>query len=118
MRIVRVGQMRIIRWLVPIVLALSFVLAVTVLLWILKISISPRYLVFYYLFPTAIVAMFYGSVFAMFTAIAGAACAAFFLYEPVFTFFISDRLEVGEFVCFSIVALFGSKCTADCLAPE
>jgi len=53
----------------------------------------------------------------MFFAVAATACAAFFLYEPLYSFEVSKPVELGELICFACLALIGAKCTADLLRP-
>jgi K+-sensing histidine kinase KdpD len=109
--------MRVRKFAYPFAVALAAVAAVTALLWQLKLALSPQHLVFYYLLPTAAVAIMFGSLPALVCAAAGALCAAFLLYDPVFSFYIAGRLEVGEFVCFSVLAALSSKCAAEILRP-
>jgi K+-sensing histidine kinase KdpD len=109
--------MRNVKRLLPFAASLLMILMVTALLWRLKIAFSPRHLVFYYLLPTAFVAVFFGSVPAVLSSTAAALCAAYFLYDPTFSFYISDRLEIGEMVCFAVLALLGSKCASDAVRP-
>jgi len=91
--------------------------AVTALLWYLKLAASPQHLVFYYLLPTAAVAILWGHVSAIVCAAASALCAAYLLYDPVFSFYVAGPLEVGEFVCFSVLAALSSKCAAEIRRP-
>ncbi len=44
-------------------------------------------------------------------------CAAFFLYDPMYSFYVANRLEFGELICFAVLALIGVKCTVDLLRP-
>ena len=109
-------------WLVkrasPVVVALAVVSVVTAVLWRVRISaVGPQHLVFFYLLPTAFVATLYGSLPAVICAIAAAICAAFFLYDPLYSFYVSSPLELGELVCFVGLAVIGAKCTADLLRP-
>jgi K+-sensing histidine kinase KdpD len=99
-------------------LVLAVVSAVTAILWIIRISVvGPQHLVFFYLLPIALVATLYGSLPAMLCGIAATLCAAFFLYDPLYSFYVTSPLEVGELVCFVGVALIGAKCAADLLPP-
>jgi K+-sensing histidine kinase KdpD len=102
----------------PVAASLAVVAVVTVILWQFKFSLSPRHLVYFYLLPTAVVAFFWGSVAAMFASVLAIACATFFLYDPVFSFYVSDPLQIGELVSFAVLALLGSKCAAAILRPE
>jgi len=110
--------MRIIKGALPIVVAFAVVSVVTAVLWLVKLeAVGPQHLVFFYLLPTAWVAVRYGSRPAMLCAIAATGCAAFFLYDPLYSFYVPKPVEMGELVCFAGLALIGAKCTADVLRP-
>ena len=103
----------------PISLSLAIVAAVTAVLFYFKDD-DPRtdqHLVFFYLLPTAFIAILYGSVVSMLCAIAATFAAAFFLYDPIFSFYVSSPREVGELIFFAGTALIGAKCTADVTHP-
>jgi len=103
---------------VPVVIALAVVSAVTAVLWFIRISaVGPQHLVFFYLLPTAFVATLFGSLPAVVCAIAAAVSAAFFLYDPLYSFSVASPLDLGELVCFVGLAVIGAKCTADLLRP-
>ena len=103
---------------VPLVVALAVVSAVTAVLWFIRISaVGPQHLVFFYLLPTAFVATLFGSLPAVVCAIAAAVSAAFFLYDPLYSFSVASPLDLGELVCFVGLAVIGAKCTADLLRP-
>ena len=102
----------------PVAVALAVVAAATAVLWLVKQTIGgDHHLVFFYLLPMALVAVLYGSLPAMLCAMAATACAAFFLYEPIYSFRVADPLGWGELICFTGLALIGAKCTADLLRP-
>jgi K+-sensing histidine kinase KdpD len=103
----------------PISLSLAIIAAVTAVLFYFKDD-DPRtdqHLVFFYLLPTAFVAILYGSVVSMLCAIAATFAAAFFLYDPIFSFYVSSPREVGELIFFAGTALIGAKCTAELTHP-
>lgn len=102
----------------PVAASLAIVAVVTAILWDFKVALSLRHVVYFYLLPTAVVAFFWGSLAAMFAAVVAIGCAAYFLYEPMFSFYVSDPLQVGELVSFAVLALLGSKCAAEILRPE
>ena len=103
---------------VPVAVALSIVSAVTAVLWVVRLeSVGPQHLVFFYLLPTALVAVLYGGVAAMLCAGAATLCAAYFLYDPLYSFSVANPLELGELFCFVGLALIGAKCSADLLRP-
>ena len=88
------------------------------MLWLVKQLLgSEQHLVFFYLLPMALVAVLYGGRTAMFCAAAASLCAAFFLYDPIYSFYVSTPLDLGELICFTGLALIGAKCTADLLRP-
>lgn len=110
--------MHIVKTAVPVTVTLAVVLVVTAILWVVRIeSVGPQHLVFFYLLPTALVAVLYGSLPAMLAAVAGTFCAAYFLYDPLYSFSVASRLELGELLCFAGLAVIGAKCTADLLRP-
>jgi K+-sensing histidine kinase KdpD len=109
-------------WLVkaamPAFVAFAVVSIVTAVLTLVKHeAVGPQHLVFFYLLPIALVAMLYGTRTAMLCAFAATACAAFFLYEPLYSFYVATPVEAGELICFTGLALIGAKCTADLLRP-
>jgi K+-sensing histidine kinase KdpD len=71
-----------------------------------------HHLVFFYLVPTAFVAIVYGSVLSMLCAIMATLVAAFFLYDPIYSLYVSDTREVGELIVFALTGLIGAKCIA------
>ena len=111
--------MGILRRATPVAMVLAVVAIITAVLWLIRISVvGPQHLVFFYLLPIAVVASLYGSLPAMLYGIAAAFCAAFFLYDPLYSFYVATPLDVGELVCFVGLALIGAKCAADLLQPR
>jgi K+-sensing histidine kinase KdpD len=103
---------------VPVTVMLAVVASITAVLWFIRISVvGPQHLVFFYLLPIALVATLYGSIAAMLSGIAAALCATFFLYDPLYSFYVRSPLDVGELVCFVGLSLIGAKCAADLLQP-
>jgi K+-sensing histidine kinase KdpD len=110
--------MALLRTAVPVAVSLGVVAAVTGILWLIKTTaVEPQHLVFFYLLPTTLVAVVYGSWPAMLSAVVATACAAFFLYDPLYSFAVTGTRELGELICFACLALIGAKCTADLLRP-
>lgn len=100
--------------LVPVAIALTVVSVVTAILWYFKLAtVGPDHPVFFYLLPIALLTMLYGSLPALLGVVAAAACADFFLYDPIYSFVISSRVEFGDLACFTLVALMGVKCTSE-----
>ena len=102
----------------PIVVPLLIVIAVTEVLYFCKDVVHARHLVFFYLLPTAFVAMLYGSVLSMICAIDATFLAAFFLCDPSYSVYVSQPREIGELMFFVMTALIGAKCTAELMRPQ
>ena len=105
--------MRIWERLAPIVVPLLIVIAATDVLYFFKDAVHARHLVFFYLLPTAFVAMLYGSVLSMIFAIDATFIAGLFLYDSTSGLYLSDPHQAGELLVFAITALIGAKCTAE-----
>jgi K+-sensing histidine kinase KdpD len=100
--------------------AVTFIVgvAVTATLFYFKLAgIGPHHPVFFYLLPIALVAIMFGSAPATLFAITAIPCGAFFLYDPVYSFRITNPLEFGDLICFSVLALTAVKCTVELLRP-
>jgi K+-sensing histidine kinase KdpD len=68
----------------------AIILAVTTVLFYFNQYGPHHHLVFFYLLPTAFVAIVYGSVLSMLCAIMATLVAAFFLYDPIYSLYVSD----------------------------
>jgi two-component system sensor histidine kinase KdpD len=102
----------------PVAVALGVAAIVTAVLWFVRQTVGDeQHLVFFYLLPMALVAILYGSLPAMLCAAAATVCAAYFLYDPVYSFYVSNPRDLGELICFTGLALIGAKCAADLLRP-
>jgi len=102
--------MYILRRATPVAVVIAVVAIVTAILWLFRIlAVGPQHLVFFYLLPIALFAMLYG--------ITATLCAAFFLYEPLYSFYVTSPLDIGELVWFVALALISAKCAADLLQP-
>ena len=97
----------------PLAVSLAIILIVTVVLFYLRNDQQQHHLVFFYLFPTALVAMIYGSVLSMVCATFATLVAAFLLYDPIYSLYVSDPRDVGEMILFAVTGLIGAKCTAE-----
>jgi K+-sensing histidine kinase KdpD len=103
----------------PLAVSLAIILVVTAVLFYFTNTHHQHHLVFFYLFPTALVAMIYGSVLSMVCATFATLVATFFLYDPIYSFYVSDPRDVGELILFAVTALIGAKCTAELMrSPE
>ena len=62
-----------------------------------------------YLLPTILVAIYYGSNVAVFTSFASGLAAAYFLFPPKLSFYITDITHVAELGFFLLLASIASK---------
>jgi K+-sensing histidine kinase KdpD len=98
--------------------SLTVVSLVTAILWYFKrAGLGPLHPVFFYLLPVALLTIFCGRLPALLGASLATACSAFLLYDPVYSFQVTNRLEVGDLVCFGVLALMGVHCTGELLRP-
>ncbi len=103
---------------IPIAVSLGSVGAVTSVLFYFKLTTTAlHHPIFVYLPLIALVAMVYGSVAALIGASAAIVCAAFFLYEPAYSFAVANGLEVGDLLWFALLAVIVTKC-ARALRPS
>jgi K+-sensing histidine kinase KdpD len=110
--------MWIVKGAIPFAVTFAVVSAVTAILWYVKLAgIGTHHPVFFYLLPIALLAMLYGIVPGVLCAVAATLCSAFFLYDPIYSFDVSNRLEFGDLVCFMVLALMGVKCAVELLRP-
>jgi K+-sensing histidine kinase KdpD len=78
----------------------------------------PHHPIFFYLLPVAVVAFLYGTLPATACALSAMLFAAFFLYDPVYSFEVTSPLELGEMAWFVLLALTGIKCTVELFRPQ
>jgi K+-sensing histidine kinase KdpD len=97
------------RWVGPVLVATALVALATGVLLAIYLAWQPNHLIFGYLIPITFVAVRYGSLPAIVTAIASDLCAAYFLYPPDFSIYIADRLQVAELSFFSLLVLATSQ---------
>jgi K+-sensing histidine kinase KdpD len=93
------------RWVGPFLVATILVALTTGILLAMYLQFQAEHLIFGYLIPTTFVAVRYGSVPAIVTAIVSDVCAAYFLYPPDFSIYIADPLQVAELCFFSLLVL-------------
>jgi K+-sensing histidine kinase KdpD len=99
--------------------ALLILVVVTTPLWWLRFTLpgAVNHPVFFYLVPTAILAMTYGVVVGVLFAVAVFASSAFLLYEPMYSFQVSNH-ALGELFWFLMTALIGVNCIAKVRPPS
>ena len=100
------------------VAALAAICAVTAILYYAKLfGFAPHHPIFFYLLPVALVGLLCGPRPALLAAFAATACAAFFLYDPMYSFYVTGRLAFGDLVCFAVLAAIGIKCADELVRP-
>ena len=110
--------MRFVKGVFPFAVTFAVIAAVTATLLYFKLAgVGPHHPVFFYLLPITLIAILFGSAAATTFAIAAIPCGAFFLYDPIYTFQVSNPLEYGDLICFSVLALIAIKCTVELLRP-
>lgn len=77
----------------------------------LATAVGLHHPIFIYLPLIALLALAFGSVAALSGAAAAIAAAAYFLYDPAYSFAVADRLEVGDLLWFALLAVIAVKCT-------
>jgi K+-sensing histidine kinase KdpD len=93
------------RWVGPFLVAAALVALTTAILLAMYLALQAEHLIYGYLIPTTFVAVRYGSVPAIVTAVVSDVCAAYFLYPPDFSIYIADPLQVAELSFFSLLVL-------------
>ena len=111
--------MRKLRRAVPIAVSLGIVCTVTgALLYFKLVMTGLHHPIFIYLPLIALVAIIYGSVPALIGASAALASAAYFLYDPVYSFAMANGLEVGDLLWFALLAVIVVKCAGVLSRPS
>ena len=95
--------------------SLAVLIVVTAILWWVKLALpgAIHHPVFFYLVPTAVLALICGVIEGALFAVAAFVCSAFFLYDPIYSFQVSDMRALGELFWFLIIALVGVKCVEE-----
>ena len=93
----------------PITMSLGAVSLTTAILIAVDNGAELEHLEIAYLFPTALIAVCYGSNFAFLTSCASAITAAYFLFPPKFSLYIANPLHIVELGFFVVVALIAGK---------
>jgi K+-sensing histidine kinase KdpD len=98
-----------VEFIAPVVASLAAVLLTTVILFMIDSYLAPQHLVLGYLLPTVIIAIYYGSTFAVLTSFASGLAAAYILFPPKFSFYVASPLHLAELGFFMLLAAIASK---------
>jgi K+-sensing histidine kinase KdpD len=97
------------RHIAPVLTAFSAVVLATAVLFVIESYLEAQHLVIAYLFPTTLIAIRYGSSLAFLTSFASGIAAAYFLFPPKFSLYVSDSLHIAELGFFMLLTLLASK---------
>jgi len=88
--------MRALKGVLPIVVSVGLVLAVTAVLWRVNSTAAGSYhLAYIYLFPVALIAALYDGRLALLGTAIALVCADYFLQKPLYIFGSDNPLEYG-----------------------
>lgn len=93
----------------PVTMSLGAVSLTTAILVAVDNGAELEHLEIAYLFPTALIAVLYGSNFAFLTSCASAVTAAYLLLPPKFSLYIASPLHIAELGFFVVLALIAGK---------
>jgi K+-sensing histidine kinase KdpD len=98
--------MRAVKGVLPIVVSVGLILAVTAILWQLYLTTGPsHHLIYLYLFPVALIAALYNGRLALLSAAIALLCADYFLQAPLYSLANHDPLEYGDLFVFALLAI-------------
>ena len=111
--------MRASKGVLPIVVSIGLILAVTAILWQLRLAAnSSPHLIYIYLFPVTLIAALYNGRLAVLSAAIAILCADFFLQDPLYTFANDDPLEYGDLFVFALLAVPAIKFIRELVGPR
>jgi K+-sensing histidine kinase KdpD len=111
--------MRALRGILPIVVSVGLILAVTAILWRLNSTAAGSYhLVYIYLFPVALIAALCSGRLALLGTAVALICADYFLQKPLYIFGNDNPLEYGDLFCFALLAITAIKFIRVLLRPH
>lgn len=86
-------------------------IATGVLVYLKLVTGGLHHPIFVYLPLIALLALALGSTAALSGAAAAIAAAAYFLYDPAYSFAVANMLDVGDLLWFALLAVIAVKCT-------
>jgi K+-sensing histidine kinase KdpD len=103
-------SMRVSKGVLPIVVSIGLILAVTAILWQLRLAAnSSPHLIYIYLFPVTLIAALYNGRLAVLSTVIALLCADFFLEDRLYSFVDDNRLEYGDLFVFAVLAVTAIK---------
>jgi K+-sensing histidine kinase KdpD len=102
--------MRALKGVLPIVVSVGLIMAVTAILWQLRLAAnSSPHLIYIYLFPVTLIAALYNGRLAVLSTVIALLCADFFLEDRLYSFVDDNPLEYGDLFVFAILAVTAIK---------
>jgi K+-sensing histidine kinase KdpD len=99
--------------------SIALIVAVTAILWLLKLTTGGSYrLVYIYLFPVTLIATLYSGRLALLSTAVALLCANYFLQDPQYSFVNDNPLEYGDLVVFALLAVTATKFIRELLRPS
>jgi K+-sensing histidine kinase KdpD len=102
--------MRALNGVLPIVVSVGLILAVTAILWRLNsTAVGSCHLVYVYLFPVALIAALYNGGLALLGTALALLSADYFLQKPLYILGNDNPLEYGDLFVFALLAVIAIK---------
>ena len=102
--------MRASKGVLSIVVSIGLILAVTAILWQLRLAANNSpHLIYIYLFPVTLIAALYNGRLAVLSTVIALLCADFFLEGRLYSFVDDNRLEYGDLFVFAVLAVTAIK---------
>ena len=113
------GSMRALKGVLPIVVSVGLIMAVTAILWQLRLAANSYHqLIYIYLFPVTLIAALYNGRLAVLSTVIALLCADFFLEDRLYSFVDDNPLEYGDLFVFAILALTAIKFVRVSMRPR
>ena len=111
--------MRALKGVVPVATSLALIVAVTAILWQLKLNAAHASgLIYLYLVPLVLISALYNGRTAILCTGVTMVCANYFLQEPMYSFSVDNRLDYGDLFCFALLAAITIKCVRVLMRPR
>jgi K+-sensing histidine kinase KdpD len=111
--------MRALKGVLPIAESMALMMAVTAILWLLKLTTEGHYrLIYIYLFPAALIAGLYSGRLAVLSLLTALFCADYFLQEPLYSLVNDDLPEYSDLFCFALLAVTAIKFIRELVRPH
>jgi K+-sensing histidine kinase KdpD len=102
--------MRALKGVLPIAEVVGLILAVTGILWQLKLTTgSSQGLIYIYLFPVALIAALYNGRLAVLSTAIALVCADYFLQAPLYSLVNDNPREYGDLFVLAVLAVTAIK---------